>query len=86
MAITFAGGALGILLAYAVSLSVGSLTLFSAFIKDADGKAADIHLIIQMPTLLIATVILVVVGTVTSVLASLFFLPGILKGRNPEAK
>ena len=71
LAITFAGGVLGVMLAYAVSWTVGSLTLFSAFMQDADGKAADIHLTIQLPTLLIATAILVVVGTVCGMLPAI---------------
>jgi len=60
MAITFAGGLAGVAIAYVVSLTVGSLPLFSVFMDNAE--AADIHLAIQTKTLLISTVILVVVG------------------------
>src|SRR5205814_717021 len=44
LTITFVGGVLGVLLAYAVALSVGRLTLYSAFAKN--GEAGDIRLII----------------------------------------
>src|SRR5688572_11069724 len=63
LAITFAGGILGVLLAYAVSFGVGSLTLYSAIAKNAD--AGDIRLIIDFGTLLVATVILGLVGIVS---------------------
>lgn len=36
LTITFMGGVLGVVLAYAVALSVGRLTLYSAFAKNAD--------------------------------------------------
>ena len=44
LTITFIGGVLGVILAYAVALSVGRLTLYSAFAKN--GEAGDIRLII----------------------------------------
>src|SRR5437667_11104667 len=56
LAISFLGGVLGILLAYAVSLSVGRLTLYSALAKHAE--AGDIRLMIDPVTLFVATVIL----------------------------
>ena len=54
LTISFIGGLLGVLLAYAVSLSVGRLTLYSAVAKNAE--SADIRLAIHFGTLLIATV------------------------------
>ena len=60
MVITAVGGVFGILLSYAVSFSVGSLTLYSAMAKHAD--AGDIHLIVAPRILLVATSILAVVG------------------------
>jgi putative ABC transport system permease protein len=60
MVITAVGGVLGILLSYAVSFSVGTLTLYSALAKHAD--AGDIRLIVAPKILLIATTILGVVG------------------------
>src|SRR5206468_9117656 len=50
LVITFLGGLAGIALAYLVSWSVGSLTLWSAFMEDASG--GDIHLKIEASTLL----------------------------------
>ena len=63
MAITFAGGLLGVALAYAVSLGVGTLTLYSALAKH--GEAGDIRLIISPMSILIATGILGAVGLVS---------------------
>jgi putative ABC transport system permease protein len=63
LTITFIGGALGILLAYVVSLSVGRLTLYSAMAKNAEG--GDIRLIIAPGTLLVAILILTAVGVIS---------------------
>ena len=60
LAITFIGGALGILLAYIISFSAGSLTLYSAIAKNAG--AGDIQLIISPASLVVSTAILVLVG------------------------
>ncbi len=60
MAITAVGGVLGILLSYAISLSVGTLTLYSAMATHAE--AGDIHLIVAPRVLLVSTVILGFVG------------------------
>jgi putative ABC transport system permease protein len=63
LTITFIGGALGIILAYGVSLSVGRLTLYSAMAKNAEG--GDVSLIIAPSTLIIATLILSAVGLIS---------------------
>lgn len=63
LTITFIGGALGVLLAFAVSLSAGRLTLYSAMAKHAE--AGDIRLIIDPGTLIVATLILTAVGLVS---------------------
>lgn len=60
MVITAVGGVLGILLSYAISLSVGTLTLYSAMASHAE--AGDIHLIVAPRVLLISTIILGFVG------------------------
>jgi putative ABC transport system permease protein len=52
-----------VLLAYAVSFGVGSVTLYSAIAKNAD--AGDIRLIIDFGTLLVATAILGLVGIIS---------------------
>jgi putative ABC transport system permease protein len=63
LTITFIGGALGVMLAYIVSLSVGRLTLYSAMAKNAEG--GDIRLIIAPGTLLVAILILTAVGVIS---------------------
>src|SRR5208337_2752292 len=55
MVITAVGGICGILLSYAVSFSVGSLTLYSAMAEHAE--AGDIRLLVSAKTVLIATTI-----------------------------
>ncbi len=63
LTITFIGGVLGVILAYAVALSVGRLTLYSAFAKN--GEAGDIRLIIAPGTLIASTIILGAVGLIS---------------------
>jgi putative ABC transport system permease protein len=63
LTITFLGGVLGIILAYVVAISVGRLTLYSAFAKNAE--AGDIRLIIAPGTLIAATLILGLVGLIS---------------------
>jgi putative ABC transport system permease protein len=60
---------LGVALAYLVSWSVGSLTLWSAFIEDAN--EGDIHLYIDSATLIWSTVILSFVGIVSGMLPAI---------------
>jgi putative ABC transport system permease protein len=69
LTISFAGGLLGIVLAYAVSLSVGRLTLYSAMAKHAE--AGDIRLVLDPLTLLVSTVILALVGLVSGMLPAI---------------
>jgi putative ABC transport system permease protein len=66
LTITFIGGVLGVLLAYAVALSVGSLTLYSAFAKN--GSAGDIRILIAPGTLITSTVILGMVGLISGMI------------------
>jgi putative ABC transport system permease protein len=66
LTITFIGGALGVILAYMVSLSVGRLTLYSAMAKNAE--AGDIRLIIAPGTLIVATIILAAVGLISGMI------------------
>lgn len=69
LTITFIGGLLGVILAYAVALSVGRLTLYSAFAKN--GEAGDIRLIIQPGTLIASTLILGAVGLISGMIPAL---------------
>ena len=63
LVITAVGGLAGIVLSYAVSLSVGTLTLYSAVAQHA--SAGDIRLMVSPKTLVIATTILGLVGVVS---------------------
>jgi putative ABC transport system permease protein len=66
LAITFLGGALGIVLAYFISFSVGKLTFYSALAQH--GEAGDIRLIISPVSVLVSTAILAVVGLVSGMI------------------
>jgi len=69
LAITFLGGLAGVVLAYLVSWSVGSLTLWSAFEENA--SEGDIHLKIEAGTLVASTLILSLVGVVSGMLPAI---------------
>jgi putative ABC transport system permease protein len=69
LVITVLGGVLGVVLAYLVSWSVGSLTLWSAFIEDA--SEGDIHLYIDSATLIWSTAILSFVGIISGMLPAI---------------
>jgi len=69
LAITALGGLLGVALAYVISWSVGSLTLWSAFAEDA--TEGDIHLAIDSVTLFWSTGILSFVGIVSGMLPAI---------------
>lgn len=69
MVITLLGGLCGVVLAYMISWSVGSLTLWSAFMEDA--SEGDIHLKIDTAILLWSTGILAFVGIVSGMLPAI---------------
>jgi putative ABC transport system permease protein len=69
LAITFSGGLAGIVIAYLISWSVGSLTLMSAFGENL--QAGDIHLHIKVSSLVVATVILGLVGIISGMLPAI---------------
>jgi putative ABC transport system permease protein len=69
LTITFVGGLLGVILAYAVSFSVGRLTLYSAISKHAE--AGDIRLMINPLTLVIAILILSAVGLISGMVPAI---------------
>jgi putative ABC transport system permease protein len=66
LSITFVGGVFGVILAYVVALSVGRLTLYSAFAKN--GEAGDIRLMIAPGTLIASTLILGAVGLISGMI------------------
>jgi len=70
LAITFAGGLAGIVIAYLISWTVGSITLMSAFGENSGG-AGDIHLGINLSSLIVATIILSLVGIVSGMLPAI---------------
>ncbi|MGA9528024.1 MAG: ABC transporter permease [Terriglobales bacterium] len=69
LAITFAGGAAGIAIAYLISWGVGALPLMSAFGDNL--QAGDIHLQINLGSLAVATIILSVVGILSGMVPAI---------------
>ncbi len=69
LAITLAGGICGIILAFAVSISVGRLTLYSAMAKHAE--AGDIRLMINPSTLIVSILILMAVGLISGMVPAI---------------
>ena len=70
LAITFAGGAAGIVIAYLISWGVGALPLMSAFGENLQA-GGDIHLQINIGSLAVATVILCVVGILSGMVPAI---------------
>jgi putative ABC transport system permease protein len=69
LVITGVGGAIGIVLAYAVSIGVGRITFYSALAANAE--AADIQLLISPTIVIVATGILIVVGMVSGMIPAI---------------
>ncbi len=69
LAITFAGGTAGIVIAYLISWGVGALPLMSAFGDNL--QAGDIHLQINIGSLAVATIILSVVGILSGMIPAI---------------
>ena len=69
LVITLLGGLAGVMIAYIVSWSVGSLTLWSAFLDNA--SEGDIHLTIDSTTLIASSLILGLVGIVSGMLPAI---------------
>jgi putative ABC transport system permease protein len=69
LAITFAGGLLGIVVAYTISFAVGRIPLYSVIAKNAE--SADIYLAISPMNLLVSTAILTVVGIISGMLPAM---------------
>jgi len=62
--LTLIGGALGIVVAYALSAAVGSIPLMGPLFQDESGKT-DIHLVISPTIVLVSVAILALVGVVS---------------------
>ncbi len=69
MAITFAGGVLGVIVAYVISWVIGTIPVYSVMAKNAE--AGDIHLSISPMHLLVSTIILIFVGLVSGMLPAI---------------
>jgi putative ABC transport system permease protein len=69
LAITFAGGVAGIVIAYLISWAVGALPLMSAFGDNL--QAGDIHLQINVNSVAVATLILCVVGVLSGMVPAI---------------
>lgn len=69
LVISCVGGVGGIALAYGVAKSIGSITFYSAIASNA--SAADIHLLISRNSVILATAILVIVGTVSGMIPAI---------------
>jgi len=69
LAITLAGGMLGIALAYFISFAAGDLTFYSALAQH--GEAGDIRLIISPGSVVVATGILALVGLVSGMIPAI---------------
>lgn len=69
MAITFAGGVAGIGIAYLISWTVGALPLMSAFGDNL--QAGDVHLHINVSSLVVATIILSLVGILSGMVPAI---------------
>jgi len=69
LAITFVGGLAGIVIAYLISWTVGALPLMSAFGENL--QAGDIHLEINVSSLLVATIILSLVGIISGMVPAI---------------
>jgi len=69
MAITFAGGILGVMVAYIISWIIGRIPVYSIMAKNAE--AGDIRLIISPMHLLVSTAILIFVGLISGMLPAI---------------
>jgi putative ABC transport system permease protein len=64
------GGAVGVILSYAIAAAVGTLPLMGPLFEDESGKA-DIHLQISMMTVLLSTGVLLIVGVISGLVPAL---------------
>jgi putative ABC transport system permease protein len=64
------GGAIGVLLSYAIAATVGTLPLMGPLFEDESGKG-DIHLQISLMTVTLSTLVLLVVGVISGLVPAL---------------
>jgi putative ABC transport system permease protein len=70
LVLTLVGGALGIVLAFALSAAIGTMPFYGPFYKDTSGKG-DIHLYISAGTVGVSALILLVVGLMSGLVPAL---------------
>jgi putative ABC transport system permease protein len=68
--IMMVGGAIGVILSYAIAVAVGTLPMMGPLFEDDSGQG-DIHLRISMMTVMLSTVVLLVVGVVSGMVPAL---------------
>jgi putative ABC transport system permease protein len=64
------GGAIGVMLSYAIAAAVGTLPLMGPLLEDDSGKG-DIHLKISLMTVMLSTAVLLVVGVISGLVPAL---------------
>src|SRR5438270_5929635 len=64
------GGAIGVVVSYAVAAAVGTLPLMGPLFEDDSGRG-DIHLHISMMTLAVSTLVLLLVGVISGLIPAL---------------
>ncbi|HQR37967.1 MAG TPA: ABC transporter permease [Blastocatellia bacterium] len=67
LVLTLIGGAIGILVSYALAEAIGTLPLLGPLFEDKTGKG-DIHLVISGSTVLLSSVILIIVGIMSGLI------------------
>jgi putative ABC transport system permease protein len=70
MLIVLLGGAIGVVLSYAIAAAVGTLPLMGPLFEDDSGKG-DIQLQISLMTVVISTVVLLIVGVASGMVPAL---------------
>lgn len=64
------GGAIGVLLSYAIAAAVGTLPMMGPLFEDTSGKG-DIHLKISLLTVILSSLVLLIVGVISGLIPAL---------------
>jgi putative ABC transport system permease protein len=64
------GGAIGVLISYAVAAAVGTVPLMGPLFEDDSGRG-DIHLQISLMTVVLSTIVLLIVGVISGMVPAL---------------
>jgi putative ABC transport system permease protein len=64
------GGAIGVLISYAVAAAVGTVPLMGPLFEDDSGRG-DIHLQISLMTVVLSTIVLVIVGVISGMVPAM---------------